>query len=131
MLHNWQGCSINDISIYGSISVSTYGYLSAPQIAGLHKSKRNTVYTSKTISFNELSGSFPVANHSAHGANRCEFKEKQHLSVLHFSEGCVLQVDELAGDGRELDTSRYKAQSDSSLFGAFSSADYNCGFAQC
>lgn len=47
MLYNWQGCSFNDISTYGSISVSAYGYLSAPQIAGLHKSKRKSVYTSK------------------------------------------------------------------------------------
>lgn len=72
-----------------------------------------------------------MANHTTHGANRCEFKEKQHLPVLHFSEDCVLQVDESTGDCRELNTRRYKAQSDSSLFGAFSSADSNCGFAQC
>lgn len=72
-----------------------------------------------------------MANHSTHGAKRCEFKEKQHLPVLLFSEGCVLQVDESTGDYRELDTRQYKAQSDSSLFGAFSSADSNYGFAQC
>ncbi len=123
MRNNCQGCGFNYISTYGSISVSAYGYLSTPQIAGLHKMKRKSVYTSKPSHLM----SFLVANHSAHGTNRCEFKEKQHLPVLHFSESCFTG----RWINRRLSWTRYKAQSDSSLFGAFSSADSNCGFAQC
>ncbi len=47
MRNNCQGCDFNCISTYGSISVSAYGYLSTPQIAGLHKMKHKSVYTSK------------------------------------------------------------------------------------
>ncbi len=130
MRNNCQGCGFNYISTYGSISVWAYGYLSTPQIAGLHKMKRKSVYTSKPshlMSF-LVASRWQITQHMARtGVNTRKSSICRFCTFLKV----VLQVDESTGDCRELNTRRYKAQSDSSLFGAFSSADSNCGFAQC
>lgn len=86
-MYNWQGCSFNVISAYGSISFSENGSELIKSLVSINLSIRECTPLNHFF-FNEHSGSFPVTNHLTHGANRCEFNENQHLPVLHFSEVC-------------------------------------------